>query len=92
MSNDITGNPFILDTAADNIVAPTITLRPKLIVYSGADTAADAVQIEDGNEIVKFVLSVGAVGDTVVVPVPDSFSMAGLSLGAIGGGKVYLYF
>ncbi len=92
MANDITKNPFILDTVADDIVASTIKLRPKLIVYSGGTTAAHTAQIEDGSENVKFLLSISGNGDMRTIEPPKGFTMDGLSLGVLGSGKVYLYF
>jgi hypothetical protein len=92
MSNVIDSNPYILDTAADNIVPPTIKLHPKCILFSGAATAEDIAQIEDGNEAVKCVLSVAAAGESVPFYFPPNFTMAGLSLGALDSGKVYIYF
>lgn len=92
MANNVNQNPFILDTAADDILATTIPLEPKAMLWSGASTAGHVAQLEDGSEAVKCVLSATGNGDTVVFYFPPGFVMKGLSVGTLQSGTIYLYF
>jgi hypothetical protein len=92
MANNINNNPFILDTAADNIVAPGQKLYPKSMVYSGGTAAAHIASVEDGNEVEKCTLTITGAGQTVAFNFPAGFEMDGLSLGTLSSGKAYLYF
>jgi hypothetical protein len=94
MANDITtGNPWILDTAADNIKAPTVDLYPKALIWSGSDLVTTSeLQLEDGNERVVLLANPDVAKKPFVFYFPEGFVMRGLSLGTLSHGKVYLFF
>lgn len=94
IANVISSNPFILDTAADDIVAPGKPLFPKKAVWVRGTTAGHICLIEDGREVAKaeLTLNVTAAGGFVQFDFPSGFKMDGLSLGTLSSGVLYLYF
>jgi hypothetical protein len=93
VANDITLNPWKLDTAADNIVAPGRKLYPKKLVWTGTAIAGGSdLQLEDGNENVVFVWVASLADEGVIFDFPEGFAMDGCSLGVIDAGELYIYF
>ena len=97
MVNVITGNPLILDTAADNLFAPGITLIITNIYW--VPSAIDQTcLVEDGSEIVIWeatTTEIGTAGTPITNPqisFVSPFRCSGLSLGTLtAGGTVYIY-
>jgi len=96
MSNDVTNNPLILDTAADNVV--TGPLRITKIIWDAGDTPADVAQIEDGSERViwkRTLQDVGTAANVYMPPLESDFVppllVTGLSVGVLDSGVVYVY-
>ena len=93
MANLIGNNPWVLDTAADNIIPPDRWIYPKAVRWIGEAIAdGDEFQLEDGQEIVKFRHFATADDTGVTFAFPADFAMLGCSLGVLTHGEVYLYF
>ena len=92
MANAVTGNPFILDTATATIIASgTGGFVDVYAVRWTSGSLADAVQLEDGANVVKWSATgtvANAVDQTVFNP-PLTFN--GLRCSVLGSGKVYVY-
>lgn len=96
MSNVITGNPIICDTAAATVVTstPFRVSTIKWTVDAGA-TDNDACVLKDKNGVVKYeeILTVVTSGMTQAPPItfnPPLF-FDGLICSTLDGGKVYIY-
>jgi hypothetical protein len=96
MSNVITGNPIILDTAAATVVTSTpFWVSTIKWTVDAAATDNDSVVLKDKNGIVKYeeILTVVTSGMTQAPPItfnPPLF-FDGLICSTLDGGKVYIY-
>lgn len=100
MANVLTGNPFILDTAADNLILGNIKITKLIWDLSGsAAVIGDTCILENASEVVIWERTVGEIGTVTndMVPIYESdfnppFVSVGISLGALGDGKLYIYY
>jgi len=97
MANVITGNPLILDTAADNIFAPGAKLWVSKIRWRPTNVS-ETCRVEDGNEVEKWTATTTDIGtaNNAILPEPEtSFDppllFDGLSLGTLTAGTCYIY-
>lgn len=93
MSNQISGNPIIVDTPGATKIIST-HFRVQAIVWdqgtSGANT--DVCTVKDKNGVVKYsqtILTGNLVPQSIVFPVPVHFD--GLIVSALTHGTLYLY-
>ena len=98
MVNVITGNPLILDTAADNLFAPGVTLHITNMFWNLATAVGNTLQVENGSEVVIWKVDHSNIGtaDNVLVPTSQitfrpPLRVSGLSLGTIDAGILYIY-
>ena len=97
MANVITGNPLILDTAADNIYKPGITIHITNMYW--VPSAIDQTcQVENGSELVIWeatTTEIGTAGTPITNPqiaFNPPYRCSGLSLGTLtAGGTLYIY-
>lgn len=96
MANVVTGNPFILDTAADDVVAGIVEITK--IRWVGATAVDHTAQLEDAAERVIWAATTTDIGTAtnVIVPEPESdfnppLKVQGISVGALESGKLYVY-
>ena len=100
MANVSTGNPFIWDTAADNLIVGNIKITKLIWDLSGSTAViGDVLQLENAAEIVIWKRTVGEIGSVTndMVPIYESdfnppLLSPGLSLGIIGDGVLYVYY
>ena len=97
MSNILTGNPLILDTAADNLLVGPIHITK--IRWVGATAVDHAAQLEDAAERVVWEATQTDIGTgtNILSREPEStfvppLLITGLSLGVLGSGKLYVYY
>jgi len=97
MANVITGNPLILDTAADNIIAAGTKVMISKIKFFPTDKD-QTCQIEDAAEVVKSKQTTTDIGTATnaILPEPESdfdppLYCDGLSLGVLTAGSVHIY-
>lgn len=99
MANDVTKNPLVLDTAADDILTGDLWIQS--IIWDANDgTADDVAQLEDGSERViwkRTIKDVGTAANQFIPPMPcdtfpGGFKVKGLSLGQIDSGVLYVYY
>jgi len=95
MANDITGNPWILDTAATVVGSGTVVKILKMVFYAG--TAGDDLDVQNGagKSIWKVKAAAAATNyeDYAGVPfnIPDIFITDGLIVGTIDGGELWVW-
>ena len=93
MSNNIANNPWILDTVADNIVAPTVKIYPKKLKWHGESIAdGNELGVEDGQEVSVFRHFATADDTGIAWDFPSDWSQMGFSLGAMTNGELYVWF
>jgi len=94
MSNVITGNPIICDTASATAVIVSNAFRCQAILWDPGTSAAnaDVLAVTDKNGVVKFAQTL-LTGN--LVPPPIAFETPvlfdGLKVTAMTHGKVYIY-
>lgn len=91
MANDVSGNPFILDTATDTALTNDYLHIHSILWVSGS--SGDALSVQDENGSVKYA-TCGA-NSTTPVSSPNfgdtGLFFNGLKVPTLGAGKVYLY-
>lgn len=90
MANDITGNPYILDTATDS-VSPTGAFHEIYMVRWTSGSVADAISLQDAAGKVKW-SATGTIANNVDYSYfQPALAMNGLKIPTLGSGKVYVY-
>lgn len=91
MANDITGNPYILDTAG-TIVSASTNVLVNTVVWMNPATAGDQIIVQDGNghEIWNLTALAGGTGVYYVLPAGD-FTIPGLIVDTIDSGELWVY-
>lgn len=94
MSNVITGNPLVIDTAASTTVTD-YTFTVWAIRWVGGTTAGHTISVQDKNGNVKYAsVATGAnyVEEShLVSPKNESLIFDGLKVPTIGSGIIYIY-
>lgn len=91
MANDVSGNPFILDTATDTALVTDFLHVYSVLWVSGS--SGDALSVQDENGTVKYA-TCGANSTTPVASPtfpPEGLFFNGLKVPTLGAGKVYLF-
>lgn len=93
MANDVTTNPFVLDTASSTVTADTVRLAS--IRWSGATTDAHtAVLTNTAGKVIWSTVgqkpTTGAVMDVETTFPEPGLNTLGLKVGALGSGKLYV--
>jgi hypothetical protein len=93
MSNVITGNPIIVDTAAATVIVANSFLVQALWWDNGAPANSDTITVKDKNGVVKWNLVLVTV--SLAMPTLIEFSVPvlfdGLIVSAMTRGKLYVY-
>lgn len=89
MANDLTQNPYVLDTAA----AITVGTTPVSIMgfVFRATNATNSVVIHDNNGNLLLTLSAPANNECVVVMFPEPLIVRGLTINAITNGILHIF-
>lgn len=92
-SNDITGNPLVLDTGATTVIS-TNQFRIHTAIWDCALScaAADVILLKNAAGAVVLAMTATAANQTFVVPFSSSLMINGLILTTITHGKLYLYY
>lgn len=92
MANDITGNPFVIDTVTDSIT-PTGTFHEVYAVVWASGSLADVVSLQNQAGNVKFSTS-GTVANAhteFTVPTDRPILFNGMKCPSLTSGKLYVY-
>lgn len=97
MSNDVTKNPWVLDTAGATVLT-TVKLTIQAIVWvsnsvAGKDIAADDdFLLSDQNSRAVISKRAEGAGDGLEISFPRGIQVDGLILTTMAGGVCYIYF
>jgi hypothetical protein len=91
MSNDLTKNPWLIDSAASTVLS-TNQLRITAIRFVGATTAGHECKLTDQNGVIIFSSFATAANflDSQIFP-NGGLQVSGLIAPTLGSGKVYVY-
>ena len=91
MANDVSGNPWILDTATDTALTNDFTHIYSIMWLSCS--AGDALSVQDENSTVKYANTGINVNTAINSPDfgPNGLFMNGVKVPTLGAGKVYVY-
>lgn len=90
MSNILTGNPIIVDTAGATALTNYIFTATKIRWVSG-DAASDAVSVQDRHGAVKFAAEASGANYTESEHFDPPLIFDGLLVPTLGSGVVYIY-
>src|SRR2546428_10619690 len=93
MANNVTVNPWILDTASTVVTAKRVRVEGFLWDGVGA-VSGDVVQLTDRNSNVIWQSGLPQTTTPIInspTMFPDSFDFDGISTGTISRGKIYVY-
>jgi hypothetical protein len=92
MANNITGNPFVLDTVTDSMI-PTGTVFDVFAIRWTSGSLADAISLQDAAGAVKWSATGTTASnvDETVFPAGLSVQFNGMKIPTLGAGKVYVY-
>lgn len=91
MANNVTGNPFIIDTATDAALTNDHLHVFSIMWVSASNDSACSVQDENGN--VKFASHGGSATSIIQSPDfgPEGLFFNGMKVPTLGAGKLYIY-
>jgi hypothetical protein len=94
MSNNITGNPIIVDTAASTVVT-NYAFTAWMIRWVGGTTAGHTISVQDKNGNVKYASEASGANyveeSHLISPKNESLLFDGLKVPTIGSGTIYIY-
>src|SRR3990167_1057660 len=94
MSNSITGNPIIIDTAAATVVTNYV-FKAWMIRWVGGTTAGHTISVQNKDGNVKYAtVATGAIyfeESHLVSPSNESLIFAGLLVPTLASGTIYIY-
>lgn len=88
MSNDISTNPLVIDSTGS---LTTKNVEISLIRWVGATDTSHTVVIKNAAAKTIWASSCPVVGTVDNSPMPPEFQSAGITIGTIGSGTVYIY-
>ena len=89
MANDITNNPFVIDTPGAGALV-TYSFRVRGIRWVGATTAGHLVSVTDQNDVVKWEGEAAGTNHTESDTIQDEKLWKGLKVPTLRSGKIYI--
>lgn len=89
MANDVTNNPFIIDTPGAGVIFSQ-PIRVRGVRWVGATTAGHLIKITDANDVEKWASEAAGANHTEADTIKEETLWKGLKVPTMQSGKLYI--